>query len=88
MHAQRYAQHVVQGMQGNHSQYAMVGATCKHFLANSLESWHGFNRHNFDAQVSAADLTNYYLPAFKACVDAGALGVMCSYNSVNTVPMW
>jgi len=27
-HAERYARNVVQGMQGNHSKYAMVGATC------------------------------------------------------------
>jgi beta-glucosidase-like glycosyl hydrolase len=75
-------------MQGNHSKYVMVGATCKHFLANSLESWQGFSRHNFDAQISAADLADYYLPAFEGCVrEGGALGVMCSYNSVNGIPM-
>ena len=75
----RYARNVVEGMQGNDSNYAMVGATCKHFIGNSLESWEGFTRHNFDAQISAADLANYYLPAFKGCVqDARALGVMCA----------
>ena len=72
----------MRGMQGNHSKYAMVGATCKHFIGNSLEKWNGFSRHNFDAQISAADLANYYLPAFKSCVqDGGALGIMCSCAS-------
>ena len=71
-------------MQGNHSKYKMVGATCKHYIGNSLESWEGFSRHNFDAQISAADLANYYLPAFKGCVqDGGALGVMCTYSGQN-----
>jgi beta-glucosidase-like glycosyl hydrolase len=65
-----------------------IAACCKHFLANSLESWHGHTRHNFDAQVPARDLVDYYLPAFKSCVMEGrAKGVMCSYNSVNGVPM-
>lgn len=31
--------------------------------ANSLESWNGHTRHNFDAQVPLRDLADYYLPA-------------------------
>ena len=27
-----------------------------------------------------------YTPAFKACIDAGAASVMCSYNAVNGKP--
>jgi len=36
--------------------------------------------------VSARDLAETYLPAFKACAAAGAQQVMCSYNAVNGVP--
>ena len=27
-----------------------------------------------------------FLPAFKTCVEAGSLNIMCSYNSINGVP--
>ncbi|CAK0895339.1 unnamed protein product, partial [Prorocentrum cordatum] len=43
-------------------------------------------RMGFDAAVGARDLLESYLPAFEACVGAGAEQVMCSYNSVNGVP--
>eukprot|EP00927_Polykrikos_kofoidii_P054760 TRINITY_DN49133_c0_g1_i1.p1 TRINITY_DN49133_c0_g1~~TRINITY_DN49133_c0_g1_i1.p1 ORF type:complete len:845 (-),score=144.80 TRINITY_DN49133_c0_g1_i1:438-2972(-) len=44
-------------------------------------------RHTIDPVISHYDLASTYLPAFKASVkDGGALGVMCSYNSVNGVP--
>ena len=32
------------------------------------------------------DLRASYTPQFKACVQAGARSVMCSYNAVNGVP--
>jgi len=44
-------------------------------------------RHTIDPNISAYDLASTYLKAFKASVvQGGALGVMCSYNSVNGVP--
>lgn len=84
-----YATNFVQGLQnGADPSYVQIIATCKHFIANSLERWNGFTRHNFDAQVSKKDLADYYAVPFKACVTEGkALGIMCSYNSVNGVPM-
>jgi beta-glucosidase-like glycosyl hydrolase len=100
----QYAANFVQGLQGLQSEYPaakshgpidskdghmMIVACCKHFLANSLESWNGHTRHNFDAQVPLNDLADYYLPSFKACVMEGkSRGIMCSYNAVNSVPMW
>lgn len=27
-----------------------------------------------------------FLPAFRSCLQAGAYGVMCSYNAINGVP--
>eukprot|EP01045_Picozoa_sp_COSAG04_P031196 COSAG04_NODE_5686_length_1526_cov_2.276104_3_plen_193_part_00 len=62
----------------------MIVACCKHFVANSLESWNGHTRHNFDAKVPLDALSDYYLPAFKGCVMEGKVkGIMCSYNAVN-----
>lgn len=46
----------------------------------------GHTRHNFDARISDADLHDYYFRPFQECVQAGAAGVMCSYNAVNGVP--
>ena len=47
----RMAVSFVQGLRGNHSSYVKVTATCKHFLAYSLETWGGVTRHDYDAQV-------------------------------------
>ena len=45
-------------------------------------------RHNFDAEIPLPELVDYYMPGFKSCVQEGrALGIMCSYNAVNGVPM-
>jgi len=63
-----------------------MAACCKHYVANSLENWKGHTRHNFDAQVSEKDLNEYYLVPFRTCVESGAAGIMCSYNSVNGIP--
>jgi beta-D-xylosidase 4 len=63
-----------------------LGACCKHFLANSLERWGNYSRHNFNAQIDQEDLYNYYLPPFEECVKSKAAGVMCSYNAVNGAP--
>ena len=69
-----YAANFVQGLQGLQSEYPpakshgpidskdghmMIVACCKHFLANSLESWNGHTRHNFDARVPLDDLADY-----------------------------
>jgi beta-D-xylosidase 4 len=62
-----------------------VGATCKHFAGYSLEQCGGISRFEFDAKISARDLQETYLPAFRACVDAEVSSVMCSYNLVNGV---
>jgi xylan 1,4-beta-xylosidase len=62
-------------------------ATCKHFAGYDIENWKGNKRYGFNAVISRADLQDYYLAPFRACVrDAGARSVMCSYNAVNGVP--
>ena len=80
--------------------YWKASVVAKHFAAYSLETstipsyanrngseGAGFvNRHAFDARVSEQDLQETYLPAFARVVEAGAGGVMCSYNAINGVP--
>ena len=54
-----------------------VAATCKHFVAYSVET----NRFGFNAVVPLQDLYQTYLPPFKRCVKAGRPAqIMCSYN--------
>eukprot|EP01006_Ploeotia_vitrea_P038561 TRINITY_DN66249_c4_g11_i1.p1 TRINITY_DN66249_c4_g11~~TRINITY_DN66249_c4_g11_i1.p1 ORF type:complete len:828 (-),score=378.61 TRINITY_DN66249_c4_g11_i1:109-2592(-) len=69
----------IRGMQMGKAQahYVKTVATCKHFLAYSLDSWDGDAQYRlrFDAKVSATDLEQTYLPAFRACVDADEDGV-------------
>ncbi|KAK7483293.1 hypothetical protein BaRGS_00025460 [Batillaria attramentaria] len=69
--------------QGDDPRYIRASSGCKHFAAyDGPDS----QRAEFNAVVSEEDLRMTFLPAFKACVDAGTFSIMCSYNSVNGVP--
>jgi beta-glucosidase len=74
----------VRGLQGDNPRYLRVIATPKHFAVHSgPES----DRHRFDADPSAHDLWDTYLPAFRATiVDAKADSIMCAYNSIYGKP--
>jgi beta-glucosidase-like glycosyl hydrolase len=83
-----YAKAFVNGVQGSSSTNdgtMRVGACCKHFVANSLENWNNYSRHNFDAHITDEDLHDYYFPPFEEC-SKHAAGVMCSYNAINGQP--
>ncbi|OCT45338.1 putative exo-1,4-beta-xylosidase bxlB [Cladophialophora carrionii] len=87
-HLQSYVKALITGLQGgvDPDVYRVV-ATCKHFAAYDLENWNGIRRYDFDAQVSAQDLKEYYMPPFQTCArDAKVGAFMCSYNSLNGVP--
>lgn len=73
----------VTGLQGNDRKYLKALATPKHFAVHSGPEP---TRHSVDIQVSAHDLEDTYLPAFRATVTAGAGSVMCAYNSVDGKP--
>ena len=50
-------------------------STCKHFFGYDIE----FHRMRNDVNISARMLTEYYLPAFKACVQGAKVkSIMCS----------
>jgi len=73
----------VTGLQGNDPKYLKALATPKHFAVHSGPEP---TRHTVDIKVSAHDLEETYLPAFRATVTAGAGSVMCAYNSVDGKP--
>jgi beta-glucosidase len=74
----------IRGMQGANPDLPDVIATPKHFAVHSgPES----TRHLADVFVSAHDLEDTYLPAFRAAiVDAKAGSIMCAYNRINGQP--
>lgn len=74
----------VRGLQGKDPDHLKTAACAKHFAVHSgPESL----RHEFNAEVSAQDLFETYLPAFQALVrEAGVEAVMGAYNRVNGEP--
>jgi len=74
----------VRGLQGNDPDFYKLIATAKHFAVHSgPES----ERHLFNAEPSAFDLYDTYLPAFKALVkDAKVASIMCAYNRLDGLP--
>lgn len=72
--AKMMALHYVKGAQSKG-----VGVSVKHFACNNSE----YDRHKSNSIVDERTLREIYLPAFKACVEGGAVGVMTSYNQIN-----
>lgn len=73
----------VEGLQGD-GKVLKTAACAKHFAVHSGPEE---MRHYFDAEVSAKDMEETYLPAFETLVaKAGVEGVMGAYNRVNGEP--
>ncbi|MET3105444.1 beta-glucosidase [Oxalobacteraceae bacterium GrIS 1.18] len=74
----------IRGIQGSNPDLPDVIATPKHFAVHSgPES----TRHLADVFVSAHDLEDTYLPAFRAAIVEGKAGsIMCAYNRINGQP--
>ncbi len=70
----RIAEAVVKGLNDEG-----IIAEPKHFAANSQEK----DRLVIEEKISERALREIYLPAFKACVDAGAKAIMSAYNKIN-----
>lgn len=72
----------IRGLQeGGDPRYLKVVATAKHYAVHSGPEK---LRHQFNAEVSAHDLWETYLPAFEACVrEAHVAAVMGAYNRVD-----
>lgn len=68
---------------GNLSQKYATIATLKHFLAYAVPE--GGQNGNY-ASVGIRDMHQNFLPPFRKAIDAGALSVMTSYNSIDGIP--
>jgi beta-glucosidase len=74
----------VRGYQGrDFSAPDKMAATVKHFAAYGAPV---AGREYNTVDMSEQQLRNYYLPPYKAAVDAGAASVMSAFNSLNGVP--
>ena len=90
--ASEYARKFVLGLQGHngdslhdHSCQKSI-ATCKAFVAYGMENADGTDRYHVNVELDDYDLEHTHYPMFKACIDAGASALMCSYNAINGVP--
>ncbi len=74
----------VEAFQGDDLSDTETLATCvKHFAAyGGAEAGRDYNT----VEISERLLREYYLPAYKACIDAGVRMLMPSFNSLNGVP--
>ncbi len=74
----------VKAFQGDDLKNKGTLATCvKHFAAyGGAEAGRDYNT----VELSRHALREYYLPAYKACIDAGAKMVMPSFNTVDGIP--
>ena len=74
----------VRGLQGDDARYLKVAACAKHFAVHSGPE---ALRHGFDAKVSARDIAEYYMPAFRAlAVEAKVEAFMGAYSAINGTP--
>lgn len=77
------AKSFVKGFQGNFKKKHNIAVCVKHFAAYGCpEAGRDYNT----VDVSERNLREYYLPAYKAAVDAGAEMIMTSFNTLNGVP--
>jgi len=76
---------MVKGFQENPgNNQRRVAATMKHFLGYSMP-WTGRDR--TQAWIPERQLREYFVPTFKAAIDAGALTVMINSGEMNGIPV-
>lgn len=80
----RIAEARVRGFQGDNLADPLTVLACvKHFAAyGGAEAGRDYNT----VDMSPRYLSEYYLPPYKAALDAGALSVMTSFNEIDGVP--
>ncbi len=78
----KMAKATVEGYQGDMGKYN-IAACVKHFAAyGAAESGRDYNT----VDMSERTLREYYLPTYKAAIDAGVKMLMTSFNSLNGIP--
>jgi beta-glucosidase-like glycosyl hydrolase len=61
---------------------------CMRAHADSMEHSDGVDRGGFSPTIAKHDMADSYLPAYRiGIVEGGALGMMCSYTTVNNTAM-
>ncbi len=80
----RLAAAQIRGFQGkNVAQKGSLAACVKHFAGyGGAEAGRDYNL----AEISQRELRQFYLPAYKDCIDAGAMLLMPSFNALNGIP--
>ncbi len=79
----QFASAAVRGYQGRVGEGRGVVACPKHYVGyGAAEGGRDYD----NAEITPFTLWNYYLPAFKSAVDAGALTLMSAYNSNGGMP--
>ncbi len=75
---------MVRGYQGDdYADPTSMAACIKHFVGyGAAEGGRDYNT----TMISERSLRNTYFPAFQACVDAGALTLMTSFNEIDGIP--
>jgi beta-glucosidase len=74
----------ITGLQGDNPKYLETVATSKHYAVHSGPE---ATRHEVNIDISAHDLNDTYLPAFRTTVmDAHADSIMCAYNAIDGQP--
>ena len=73
----------VKAFQGDMSQPDNIAACVKHYAGyGAVEAGRDYNT----TELSTHVLREYYLPAYKACIDAGVAMLMPAFNSLNGIP--
>ena len=83
--AGKLAAAMTRGIQeGEDPRYVKLLGSLKHFSVYSMESSAGSQRFGYAPTISKHDMADSYLPAYALGIrEGGALGMMCSYTSVN-----
>ncbi|MCX6237298.1 MAG: glycoside hydrolase family 3 C-terminal domain-containing protein, partial [Bacteroidia bacterium] len=75
---------VVKGFQGKNLKSGVnVVSTLKHFIAYGISDG---GQNGGSVAIGNRELAQYYMPPFRAAIEAGALSVMTAYNSVDGIP--
>lgn len=79
-----FAKNTVEAYQGKDISKLGSAASCvKHFAAyGAVEAGKDYN----SVDMSEREFRQYYLPAYKAAIDAGAELIMTSFNTINGIP--
>lgn len=79
-----YSKAMVEGYQGDHNPYSTISACVKHFAGYGAPI---AGRDYNTVELSERTLREFYLPSYKAAVDAGCDLVMASFNTIDGIPV-